>query len=180
MEATPQLQWFEAFGIELEYMIVDRATLDVKPLADRLLRQLGGRDCMEVERGAVAWSNELARHVVEVKTNGPRPDLERAARDFDEAVRETISGVVTYWSFSNPHSFIDIDVTAADGSVNQHKIFLTSRVVLQRYGWRPDSLTAGDEIEVEGSPDRGKPLEMYLQRIRFADGTEWRRSDVAE
>lgn len=88
MEATPQLQWFEAFGIELEYMIVDRATLDVKPLADRLLRQLGGRDCMEVERGAVAWSNELARHVVEVKTNGPRPDLERAARDFDEAVRE--------------------------------------------------------------------------------------------
>lgn len=100
--------------------------------------------------------------------------------NFDEAVRETISGVVTYWSFSNPHSFIDMDVTAADGSVNQHKIFLTSRVVLQRYGWRPDSLTAGDEIEVEGSPDRGKPLEMYLQRIRFADGTEWRRSDVAE
>lgn len=100
--------------------------------------------------------------------------------NFDEAVRETISGVVTYWSFSNPHSFIDIDVTAADGSVNQHKIFLTSRVVLQRYGWRPDSLTVGDEIEVEGSPDRGKPLEMYLQRIRFADGTEWRRDEVAE
>ncbi|HHX82671.1 MAG TPA: hypothetical protein GX696_06795, partial [Pseudomonadaceae bacterium] len=38
--------------------------------------------------------------------------------NFDEAVRETISGVVTYWSFSNPHSFIDMDVTAADGSVN--------------------------------------------------------------
>ncbi len=86
MERVQQLQWFEAFGIELEYMIVDRATLEVKPIADELLRELAGQDCMEIACGAVAWSNELARHVLEVKTNGPCSDLQRAAQEFDSAV----------------------------------------------------------------------------------------------
>lgn len=100
--------------------------------------------------------------------------------NFDPEARKTITGVVTYWSFSNPHSFIDVDVEAPDGSTTAHKIFLTSRVVLQRYGWRPDSLEAGDEVEIEGSPDRSLPSELYLQRIRFPDGTEWRRDEVSE
>ena len=100
--------------------------------------------------------------------------------NFEEPARKTITGVVTYWSFSNPHSFIDVDVRAEDGSVTLYKIFLTSRVVLQRYGWRPDSLKAGDEVEIEGSPDRELPQELYLQRIRFPDGDEWRRDEVTE
>lgn len=100
--------------------------------------------------------------------------------NFAPEVRETITGVVSYWSFSNPHSFIDVEVTQADGSVAPYKIFLTSRVVLQRYGWRPDSLEAGDSVEIEGSPDRTLPTELYLQRIRFPDGSEWRRDEVTE
>jgi hypothetical protein len=100
--------------------------------------------------------------------------------NFDPPARQTVTGVVSYWSFSNPHSFIDLDVKGADGAVSQYKIFLTSRVVLQRYGWRPDSLKAGDEVEIEGSPDRELPSELYLQRIVFPDGHEWRRDEVTE
>jgi Family of unknown function (DUF6152) len=100
--------------------------------------------------------------------------------NFDAPARQTITGVVSYWSFSNPHSFIDVEVRAADGAVTPYKIFLTSRVVLQRYGWRPDSLKAGDEVEIEGSPDRVLSSELYLQRIRFPDGHEWRRDEVSE
>ena len=94
--------------------------------------------------------------------------------------RQTITGQVTYWSFSNPHSFIDVDVQSADGTITPYKIFLTSRVVLQRYGWRPESLQAGDEVEIEGSPDSKLSTELYLQRIRFPDGSEWRRDEVSE
>src|SRR5262249_61795186 len=36
----------------------------------------------EIERGAFAWSNELARHVVEIKTNGPAPRLSGLAHGF--------------------------------------------------------------------------------------------------
>lgn len=100
--------------------------------------------------------------------------------NFEPPARQAIKGTVSYWSFSNPHSFIDVDVKGEDGSVSQYKIFLTSRVVLQRYGWRPDSLQAGDEIEIEGSPDRQLPSELYLQRIVFPDGHEWRRDEVTE
>jgi hypothetical protein len=36
----------------------------------------------------VAWSNELARHVIELKTNGPAPELWAAERDLYRAVVE--------------------------------------------------------------------------------------------
>ena len=100
--------------------------------------------------------------------------------NFADEARQTITGVVSYWSFTNPHSFIDIDVTEEDGSVTPYKIFLTSRVVLQRYGWRPSSIQAGDTVEIEGSPDFTLPHELYLQRIVFADGDEWRRDEVSQ
>ncbi len=75
---------FEAFGIELEYMIVDRDTFAVRPIADQLLRAAdGGADWVEdVERGAIAWSNEIVAHLVELKTNGPAEQLAGLDRTF--------------------------------------------------------------------------------------------------
>jgi gamma-glutamyl:cysteine ligase YbdK (ATP-grasp superfamily) len=76
------LHLFEGHGIELEYMIVDRDTLDVRPIADEVLRKVGGGYEQEVERGPIAWSNELALHVIELKTNGPVPELSGVAAQF--------------------------------------------------------------------------------------------------
>ena len=73
---------FSVFGIEIEYMIVDRTTLDVAPMADRLLTAAAGELTEETEQGEIAWSNELALHVIEVKTNGPRPRLEAVVGGF--------------------------------------------------------------------------------------------------
>lgn len=70
-----RLGLFEAIGVELEYMIVDRTSLDVRAVADRLMEAEAGEPAIEVERGPVAWSNELALHVVEFKSNGPAPTL---------------------------------------------------------------------------------------------------------
>jgi gamma-glutamyl:cysteine ligase YbdK (ATP-grasp superfamily) len=75
---------FEAFGVEMEYMIVERDSLSVVPHADELLREAAGSEefVQDVERGPIAWSNELVCHVVELKTNGPAPALEGLDRDF--------------------------------------------------------------------------------------------------
>lgn len=73
MKAHPGL--FEGFGIELEYMIVDSVSLDVRPLSDRVLHAIAGSYESEVEVGELAWSNELVLHVIELKTNGPRADI---------------------------------------------------------------------------------------------------------
>ncbi|MGY6587189.1 MAG: carboxylate-amine ligase [Wenzhouxiangella sp.] len=70
-----KLHAFEGFGIELEYMIVDRDSMNVRPLADRLLTGADGEVVNEVDHGELAWSNELVQHVLELKTNGPSPSL---------------------------------------------------------------------------------------------------------
>lgn len=81
---------FDAFGIELEYMIVDRDSLDVRPICDDLFRAQTGRDVSDVEpdgpEGRIAWSNELALHVVELKTQRPTADLRTLADDFQNHV----------------------------------------------------------------------------------------------
>lgn len=73
------LHLFQAFGVELEYMIVDADTLDVRPISDRLLHAVRPADAdemypseVEVDRG-VSWSNELTMHVLELKTTEPAP-----------------------------------------------------------------------------------------------------------
>jgi gamma-glutamyl:cysteine ligase YbdK (ATP-grasp superfamily) len=78
---------FEGVGVELEYMIVDAETLSVVPAADALLSVVAGGPESEVERGSVAWSNELVLHVLEMKTNGPAPSLAGLGRDFRGEVR---------------------------------------------------------------------------------------------
>ncbi len=88
---------FSVFGIEIEYMIVDRTTLEVAPLADRLLTEAAGELTEETEQGEIAWSNELALHVIEVKTNGPRPRLDAVVGDFKAAVRR-INTMLEPWN----------------------------------------------------------------------------------
>ncbi|MEQ9302593.1 MAG: glutamate--cysteine ligase, partial [Marinoscillum sp.] len=72
---TKRLHLFEAYGVELEYMIVDKDSLDVKPIAEVLLRDESGEIQGEFDKGMTAWSNELVSHVVEMKSNGPTQDL---------------------------------------------------------------------------------------------------------
>ncbi len=99
--------------------------------------------------------------------------------NFNSDATTKITGVVSYVSFTNPHSFIDMDVSAADGA-KKYKVFATSKVALLRYGWRPDSVKAGDTITIEGRPDRTDPTQLYMLRITFADGTAWSRDDILQ
>ncbi len=80
--AKRPLPLFEGLGVELEYMIVDRETLSVLPVADELLRVVAGKYVDEIEQGPLSWSNELVLHVVELKTNGPVPTLSGLAGSF--------------------------------------------------------------------------------------------------
>lgn len=78
---------FSGYGIEIEYMIVDRESLDIRPLADELLQSLAGAAAAEIERGEMGWSNELTRHVLEIKNLRPAADLGKLAAAFQAEVR---------------------------------------------------------------------------------------------
>lgn len=94
---TRPLHLFEGFGVELEYMIVDRDTLDIRSLADRVLEAAAGELLGDVERGPLAWSNELVLHVIELKTNGPAAGLAGLAGLFQDDVR-TINRLLAPWN----------------------------------------------------------------------------------
>ncbi len=82
---------FDVFGIELEYMIVDKNTLKVKPVADQLLKEVEGEFVSDHENGRIAWSNELVAHVIELKTNGPAESLNELPELFAENIRQISS-----------------------------------------------------------------------------------------
>jgi glutamate---cysteine ligase / carboxylate-amine ligase len=87
---SPAIGLFQAFGIELEYMIVDCDSLAVRPVADALISAEAGSPESEIARGEAAWSNELARHLIELKTNGPAPSLAGLAGRFEREVRHIL------------------------------------------------------------------------------------------
>ena len=85
--AHPALHLFAAFGIEMEYMLVDAETLAVLPRTDEVLKAVCGQISCDYEEGDIAWSNELVLHVIELKTNGPAPDLHGLAHKFQQDIQ---------------------------------------------------------------------------------------------
>jgi gamma-glutamyl:cysteine ligase YbdK (ATP-grasp superfamily) len=81
---------FAAYGVELEYMIVDDRSLSVQPIADELLRDAAGsREYVsDVEHDDISWSNELVAHVIELKTTAPATDLANLPASFQREVGE--------------------------------------------------------------------------------------------
>ncbi|MBS1542330.1 MAG: glutamate--cysteine ligase [Bacteroidetes bacterium] len=78
---------FQAYGVELEYMIVDRDTLDVRPIADELLRQEAGSYTGDFQNGMITWSNELVLHVIELKSSRPETNISALENAFADNVR---------------------------------------------------------------------------------------------
>jgi carboxylate-amine ligase len=76
------LSLFEGVGIELEYHIVDSRSGRSKPLCAEVLSQVSGGPASDYDDGAIAWSNELVQHVIELKTNGPAANLTGLAAAF--------------------------------------------------------------------------------------------------
>jgi gamma-glutamyl:cysteine ligase YbdK (ATP-grasp superfamily) len=72
------LRAFSAYGLEIEYMLVRAATLATAPEAPAVLRRTAAA-CdrepppQEAAAGELAWSNELASHVLELKNREPQP-----------------------------------------------------------------------------------------------------------
>lgn len=82
------LSLFAGYGIELEYMIVDRDQLNVLPVSDNILKAVAGEYVNEVAPGPIAWSNEVVLHVIELKSNGPAATLHGLPDLFLESIHK--------------------------------------------------------------------------------------------
>ena len=97
MQQPPRLHLFQGYGIELEYMLVDRTTLEVKPITDELLKQVLGNYGSDYENGLITWSNELVLHVVELKSTKPEANLNGLEHAFAENI-ERINALLGTWN----------------------------------------------------------------------------------
>ena len=99
MTAKP-LSLFEGYGIEIESMVVDADTLDVRSIVDELLREASGADgwVEDFEDGDIGWSNELVSHVVELKTAGPAPSYAGVAERFVASSRRMGALLAEGWN----------------------------------------------------------------------------------
>lgn len=79
----------------------------------------------------------------------------------------SLTGTVKEWAFQNPHSWLWLDVTGADGDIAEWSIESAPPNYMARQGWSAQSLARGDEVTVlisplrnQNEPNRGILLEI--------------------
>ncbi|MBT5032381.1 MAG: hypothetical protein HOM55_08825 [Proteobacteria bacterium] len=92
-----------------------------------------------------------------------------AAYDADSVA--AFQGTVTEFSWRNPHAYIKVETTNADGTQTEWLVETGATPLLVRSGWTPESLVPGDRVSVRGSPARdGRPNALLLS-MEKADGS---------
>lgn len=88
---------------------------------------------------------------------------------FDQTKVMTLEGRVHEFQWTNPHSFIELDVVR-NGRTQRWSIELNSPNNLTRQGWRRTSLKAGEQISVRIAPLRNGHTGGLFLDLRKADG----------
>ena len=89
---------------------------------------------------------------------------------FDHKQTFTVRGAVTKFQWTNPHGFIELDYTGADGALKRYTIELTSINMLTRAGWTSRSVKAGEKVKAIVAPLlSGEPGGLLLE-VTFSDG----------
>jgi hypothetical protein len=91
--------------------------------------------------------------------------------NFDLNKNIALEGIITRVEFINPHSWLQLDVTNADGTVTPWRCEMRGSTVLIRSGWTEEMFAPGTSIRVTGSPDRRDATTCYLGTVIFPDGT---------
>ena len=89
---------------------------------------------------------------------------------FDMSKPVTLQGVVTAFEWTNPHAYIEVDVTDGPGGPRHWSIELGSPSILQRAGWKFSTLKFGDKVSAVVSPLKSGEPGCLLSRVTLADG----------
>ena len=82
-----------------------------------------------------------------------------------------LAGSIVEWQYSNPHTFIILEVTDEDGNSTEWTLEGRSPSAIFRLGWTPESLQPGDKVILTVSPlHSGEPGGSY-SNVRWEDGT---------
>jgi len=92
------------------------------------------------------------------------------AAEFDSSKKVSLEGKVVKLEMVNPHSWLHLDVTKPDGTVEHWMAEGGSPSVLLRLGWTRDTLPPGTKVKVNGSAAKDGNFRLNISSIEFADG----------
>ena len=92
------------------------------------------------------------------------------AAEYDEKKTIKLQGKVTEMKWSNPHAWIYMDVTGADGKVVNWAFETGGANALFRRGWRKEDLPAGTVLIIDGWQARNGSNTANARSITFPDG----------
>jgi len=96
-----------------------------------------------------------------------------SATMFEETKTITVEGVVKEFQYTNPHSWLLVDVKDKDGRVTTWGFEAEGPSTLQRAGIRPSEFPVGTRVTMTGRPMKdGRPAAIWVIAVR-ADGKKY-------
>jgi hypothetical protein len=97
-----------------------------------------------------------------------------SAAMFDDKKTVTFEGVVKEFQYTNPHSWLLVDVTNKDGTVTTWGFEGEGPSTLTRAGIRPSTLPVGTKLRISGHPMKdGRPAAIWIDAVRLSDGKKF-------
>jgi hypothetical protein len=88
----------------------------------------------------------------------------------DRTKTVVLTGTVKQFGWTNPHSWMEVDVPDQKGGTVTWKVEMTSPAYLVRAGWKSTTVKQGDEVKVTVRPLRdGSPGGLFVS-VLLADG----------
>jgi hypothetical protein len=88
------------------------------------------------------------------------------------------SGTLTRMNLVNPHSYMELDVTQADGSIQHMRCEMRAATLIKRSGWSADMFKVGARVDIKGHPHRDDPSACYIETFSIDGATEMGRNDT--
>lgn len=92
------------------------------------------------------------------------------AAEFDSNAPIELTGTVTKVDWANPHTYFYMDVTNADGKIENWALELGSPNGLMRRGWTRNSLKIGDTVNVTGWRAKDGSLKGNAKSVVLSTG----------
>ena len=89
---------------------------------------------------------------------------------FDRSKKQTITGTVKEFVWTNPHASIQVEVMNAQGGTDVWGIEMNSPNNLVKQGWKSTLLKGGDKVSVVGNPLRAGEHGLLFLSIKLPDG----------
>ena len=100
-------------------------------------------------------------------------EAHHVASMFEAEKEVTVTGVVKEFQYTNPHSWLLVDVTNKDGSMTTWGFEAEGPSTLMRAGIRKSDFATGTKLTITGHPMKnGQPAGSWIKAVR-ADGVEF-------